>query len=193
VNSRPYGYTPQQKYEIERQVAEMLKAKTIVPSISHFASLILLLKKGWIMRFCVDYRKLNNNTIKNKFPMSIIEEFLDEMAGAKVFTKLDLNSGFHKIRIAQEDDSKTTFKTHHGHFQFKVMPFRLTNALATFQRLMNSIFAPFMRKFVLVFMYDILIYCKSLQEHVEHPNHVFSVLRENQLFLKFKKCAFAQN
>jgi hypothetical protein len=162
--------------------------------MSPFASPALLVKKkdgSW--RFCVDYMKLNNSTIKNKFPMPIIEGFLGEMAGAKVFTKLDLNYGFHQIKMAIEDESKTTFKTHHGHFQFKVMPFKLTNAHATFQCLMNSIFDPFMRKFVLVFMDDILIYSNSVQEHVEHLNQVFSVLREHQLFLKFKKCAFTQN
>jgi hypothetical protein len=140
----------------------------------------------------VDYRKLNSNTIKNKFPMPIIDEFLDEMSGAQFFTKLDLNSRFHQIRMAVQDEYKTAFKTHHSYSQFKVMPFGLTNAPATFQCLMNSIFAPYMRKFVLVFMDDILIYSRTLQEHVKHLPLVFSVLRQHQLFLKFKKCAFAQ-
>jgi hypothetical protein len=193
VNCRPYRYSPHHKDEIEKQVAAMLKAGTVVPSLSPFASPILLVKKkdgSW--RFCVDYRKLNASTIKNKFPMPIIDEFLDEISGAKFFTKLDMNSGFHQIRMVAEDEHKTAFKTHHDHFQFRVMPFGLTNAPATFQCLMNSIFAFFMRKFVLVFMDDILIFSKSLEEHIEHLKLVFQVLRKHELFVKFKKCAFAQ-
>jgi hypothetical protein len=171
----------------------MLKVGTVIPSLSPFASPVLLVKKkdeSW--RFCVDYRKLNANKINNKFPMSVIDEFLDEMEGAKVFTKLDLNSGFHQIRMSLPDEQKTTFKTHHGHFQFRVIPLGLTNAPTTFQCLMNSIFAAYMRKFVLVFMDDILIYNISLEEHIHHLSLVFQVLREHQLFIKFKKCAFAQ-
>jgi hypothetical protein len=171
----------------------MLKAGTVVPSLSPFASPGLLVKKkDGTWRFCVDYRKLNANTIKNKFPMPVINEFLDEMAGAKYFTKLDLNLGFHQIKMSVANEHKTTFKTHHGHFQFKVMPFGLTNAPATFQCLMNSIFFAFMRKFVLIFMDDILIYSKSLSDHIHHLNPVFKVLRDHKLFVKFKKCAFAQ-
>jgi hypothetical protein len=124
--------------------------------------------------------------------MPIIDEFLYEIAGAKFFTKLDLNSGFHQIRMAEKDEMKTVFKTHHGHFQFKVMPFGLTNAPATFQCLMNSIFANLMRKSVLVFMDDILIYSKTLEDHVEHFAQVFSILRTHQLLVKFRKYAFAQ-
>jgi hypothetical protein len=141
----------------------------------------------------VDYRKLNANTVKNKFPIPIIDEFLDEIAGAKYFTKLELNSGFHQISLTLEDEQKIAFKTHHGCFQFRVMPFRLNNTLATFQCLMNSIFAEFMRKFVLVFMDDILIYSRTLEEHIQHLKQVFHVLRQHKLFIKFKKCAFAQH
>jgi hypothetical protein len=193
MNYRPYRYMPQQKDEIERQVGAMLKAGLVVPSLSPHASPMLLVKKkdgSW--RFCADYRKLNANTIKNKFPIPIINEFLDEIVGSKYFTKLDLNSGFHQIRMDVANEFKTAFKTHHGHFQFRVMPFGLTNAPATFQCLMNSIFAQFMRKIVLVFMDDILIYSKTLENHVQHLSHVFVVLRDHQLFIKFKKCAFTQ-
>jgi hypothetical protein len=140
----------------------------------------------------VDYRKLNAQTIKNKFPMHVIDEFLDEIAGVKYFTKLDLNLGFQQIRMTVADEEKTTFKTHHGHFQFNVMSFGLTNAPATFQCLTNSIFARFMRRFVLVFMDDILIYNRTLEDHVLHLTQVFQVLKQNKLFVKFKKCAFAQ-
>lgn len=174
VNSRPYRYSPDQKIEIQKQISAMLQAGIVIPNLSPFASLVLLVKKkdvSW--RFCVDYKKLNAATVKNKFPMPIIDEFLDKIAGSKFFTKLVLNSGFHQIRMTPEDEFKTAFKTHHGHFQFRVMPFGLTNTPATFQCLMNSIFGPFMRKFVLVFMDDKLIYSKSLQEHVQHLKLVF--------------------
>jgi hypothetical protein len=177
VNCRPYRYSPEQKDEIERQVFSMLKADTVVPSLSPFASHVLLVKKkddSW--RFCVDYRKLNSITIKNKFPLPVIDEFLDEIAGAKFFSTIDLASGFHQIRMTPEDEVKTAFKTHHGYFQFRVMPFGLTNAPATFQCLMNAIFDKFMRKFVLIFMDEILVFSKALDEHIEHLKLVFQIL-----------------
>jgi hypothetical protein len=193
INYRPYRYCPGQKNEIERQLESMLKAGTIVPSLSPFASPVLLVKKkddSW--RFCVNYRKLDNIAVKNKFPLPIIDEFLVEIARAKYFSTIDLASGFHQIRMIPAHEVKTAFKTHYGHFYFRVMPFRLTNAPATFRCLMNAIFGPHMRKFVLICMDDILVFSKSLDEHLDHLRMIFQILMDNKLFLKFKKCTFAQ-
>ena len=194
VNSKPYHYSPFHKSEIERQVQELLQAGLITHSNSPFASPVLLVKKkdgSW--RLCVDYRKLNDLTIKNRFPMPVIEEILDELSGSKYFTKLDLRAGYHQVRMQPQDEHKTAFKTHQGHYQYKVMPFGLTNAPATFQCIMNHILQPFLRRFVLVFLDDILIYSPTMEDHIHHIDLVFEQLRKNQFYVKDSKCSFAQS
>ena len=131
-------------------------------------------------------------TIKNRFPKPIVEEILDELAGSRFFTKLDMRSGYHQIRMLPQDEHKTAFKTHQGHYEFKVMPFGLTNTLATFQCIMNQLLQPFLRKFVLVFLDDILIYSATREEHIQHIQEVFETLRTNKLYMKASKCSFAQ-
>ena len=194
VNSKPYRYSPLHKDEIERQVKELLAAGLITPSTSPYASPVLLVqKKDGSWRFCVDYRRLNDITIKNRFPMPLVDEILDELAGTCYFSKLDMRSGYHQVRMKRGEEHKTAFKTHHGHFEFRVMPFGLTNAPATFQCIINDILSPFLRKFVLVFLDDILVYSPTLEDHVLHLKQVLSKLREHQLFMKSSKCSFAQH
>ncbi|KAJ4783151.1 polyprotein [Rhynchospora pubera] len=191
INLRPYRQSYFQKLEVEKIIEELLRNKFIQPSTSPFASpVILVKKKDSTWRLCVDYRQLNACTVKNRFPIPMIEDLLDELNGAKVFSKIDLRSGYYQIRMRPEDIQKTAFRTHEGHYEYTVMPFGLTNAPATFQALMNQVFKAQLRKFVLVFFDDILVYSSTMKEHVQHLTIVFELLKRHQLYAKRSKCAF---
>lgn len=193
VNQRCYRVPYIQKTEIESQIKEMLKSGIIQESSSPFASpIILVKKKDGTWRMCVDYRRLNDLTVKNKYPIPLIDELLDELKGACWFTKLDLRSGYHQIRVADEDVYKTAFRTHQGLYEFKVMPFGLTNAPASFQSLMNSVFQEQLRKSVLVFFDDILVYSSSFKDHLKHLEEVLQKMESHKLFAKASKCLFGQ-
>ncbi|XP_074343112.1 uncharacterized protein LOC141680927 [Apium graveolens] len=176
INQRCYRVPYIQKAEIERQVKEMLNSGVIQESSSPFASpVILVKKKNGTWRMCIDYRRLNEATVKNRYPIPIIDKLLDELQGACWFTKLDLRSGYHQIRVAPQDIYKIAFRTHQGLYEFKVMPFGLTNAPASFQSLMNSVFQQQLRKSVLVFFDDILkSKCLFGQQKLEYLGHIIS-------------------
>jgi len=179
VNVRPYRYPYYQKQEIKRQGEDMLRCQLIRPIHNLYSSRVLLVKKKdetW--RFCVDYRALNKITIKDRFALPTIDEILDDLGRSSWFLKLDLAQGFHQIRMVEHDVPKMAFRTHQGHYEYVVMPFGLCNPPSTFQATMKNLFRLFIRKFVMVFFDDILIYSRNFQAHLEHLDCVLQTLQQ---------------
>jgi hypothetical protein len=191
ISRRSYRMPPNELAELKTQLQDLLEKGFIRPSSSPWGCPAIFVKnKDQTLRMCVDYRPLNEVTIKNKYPLPWIDILFDQLTGARVFSKIDLRSGYHQIRIRLEDIPKTAFTTRYGLFEYLVMSFGLTNAPAHFTYLMNSVFMPELDKFVVVFIDDILIYSKNEEEHAKHLRIVLTRLKEHQLYAKFSKCAF---
>src|SRR3954470_2239142 len=176
---------------MREELDRLLKNGSIKPSVSPFgAPVIFIKKKDGTLHMCINYHALNNITIKNHFPIPLINDLTNRLFRAKVFTKIDLHSGYNQIRIHKDDIEKTAFHTRYGHFQYKVMPFGLTNAPATFQALVQDILRPLLDKCVIVYIDDILVYSKNDANHQEHLRQVLALLRKHQLYGKTTKCEF---
>ena len=187
----PYKMGPKELVELKAQIDELEQKGFIRESVSPWGTPVIFVdKRDGGRRMCGDYRNLNNVTIKNKYPLPRIQDLFDQIRGAGVFSKIDLRSGYHQIKIKEEDIPKTAFVSRYGHHEYLVVPFGLTNAPAIFMNLMNKIFMPYLDKFVIVFIDDILIYSKDKAEHAKHLKIVLQILREHQLYAKFSKCEF---
>lgn len=186
-----YRMSPLELDAMKEELERLLKNGSIEPSVSPFgAPVIFVKKKDGSLRMCMDYRALNKITIKNRFPIPLIDDLLDRLHGAKIFSKIDLRWGYNQVRIHEDDIEKTAFRTRYGHYQFKVMPFGLTNAPATFQNLVQDILRPHLDEFVIVYIDDILIYSQNEEEHTRHVRKVLELLRQHKMYGKITKCEF---
>jgi hypothetical protein len=191
ISKRAYRVSGPELVELKKQIDELMEKGYIRPSTSPWAAPVLFVeKKDGTKRMCIDCKSLNEVTIKNKYPLPRIEDLFDQLRGASVFSKIDLKSGYHQLRIRPSDIPKKTFITKYGLYEFTVMSFSLTNALAYFMYLMNSVFMDYLDKFVAMFIDDILIYSQNEQEHEEHLRKVLERLRDCQLYAKLSKCEF---
>lgn len=188
VRARPYRHSEKQRDYLRITIEKLVKSGKMVPSCSEYASPIILIPKGDGYRVCVDYRALNSQTIKDSYPLPRAEDLMDQFNRAKIYSKVDMTSGYYQIGVKKEDRKKTAIVTDFGLFEYTVMPFGLTNAPATFQRLMNSILRDFLGKFVVVYLDDILIFSNSEEEHKEHLKLVMEALRKAKMILSPKKC-----
>ena len=158
--------TPNELKELKAQLKELIEKGFIWPSSSLWGALVLFVrKKDGSLWLCIDYRQLNQVTVKNKYPLPRVDDLLDQLRGAKVFSKIDLRSGYHQVRVRDDDIQKTAFKTRYGHYKFVVMPFGLTNAPMVFMDLMNRVLWEYLDRFIIVFIDDILVYSRNVEEH----------------------------
>ncbi|GJY60923.1 putative reverse transcriptase domain-containing protein [Tanacetum coccineum] len=191
VARAPYRLAPSEMKELSEQLQELSDKGFIRPSSSPWGAPVLFVKKkDGSFRMCIDYRELNKLTVKNCYPLPRIDDLFDQLQGSSVYSKIDLRSGYHQLRVREEDIPKTAFRTRYGHYEFQVMPFGLTNAPAVFMDLMNRVCKPYLDKFVIVFIDDILIYSKNKQEHKEHLKQILELLKKEELYAKFSKCEF---
>ncbi|GBG64943.1 hypothetical protein CBR_g48691 [Chara braunii] len=189
----PYRLSIPEATELKRQLKELLRLGFIKPSNSPWGAPVLFARKAdGTLRLCIDYRGLNRYTVKNSYPMPRADELFDRLAGNRFVTKIDLRSGYHQIRVATEVQPKTAFRSRFGHYEFTVMPFGLTNAPATFQTAMNDIFRDILEEYVLVYLDDILVYSRTLEDHIRHLHDVLQRLHKHGFYAKLSKCRFAQ-
>ncbi|GKE13090.1 putative nucleotidyltransferase, ribonuclease H [Tanacetum coccineum] len=191
IAKSPYRLAPSEMQELSEQLQELQDKGFIRPSYSTWGAPVLFVKKkDGSFRMCIDYHELNKLTIKNRYPLPRIDNLFDQLQGAHYFSKIDLRSGYHQLRVHDDDISKTAFRTRYGHFEFTVMLFGLTNAPAVFMDLMNRVCKPYLDKFVIVFIDDILIYSKTKEDHENHLRLMLELLRKEKLYAKFSKCEF---
>ncbi|KAL0456007.1 UNVERIFIED_CONTAM: RNA-directed DNA polymerase [Sesamum latifolium] len=189
----PYRMSQPELVELRKQLKDMLESGIIKPAKSPYGAPVLFQKKAdGSLRMCCDYRALNKITVKNKYPIPLVADCFGRLSQANYFTKIDLRSGYWQVRIKEGDEAKTTVVTRYGAFEFLVMPFGLTNAPATFSTMMNQVLHGFLDEFVVVYLNDIVIYSRTLAEHVEHLRQVLARLREYELYAKVSKCSSAQ-
>ena len=191
MSKAPYRMAPIELKVLKTQLQELLDKGFIQPNVSPWGAPVLFVKKKYsTLRMCIDYRKINKVTVKNKYPLLRIEDLFYQLKGDGVFSKIDLQSGYYQVRVKEVDVPKTAFRTRYGHYEFLVMPFGLTNALTSFMDLMNSVFRPYVDQFVVIFIDDILVYSRDEQEHEQHLKIVLQTLREKKLYAKLSKCDF---
>ncbi|GJX45967.1 putative reverse transcriptase domain-containing protein, partial [Tanacetum coccineum] len=187
----PYRLAPSEMKELAEQLQELIEKGFIRPSSSPWGAPVLFVKKkDRSFRMCIDYRELNKLTVKNRYTLPRIDNLFDQLQGSSIYSKIDLRSGYHQLSVREEDIPKTAFRTRYGHYEFQVMFFGLTNAPAVFIDLMNRVCKPYLDKFVIVFIDDILIYSKSKKEHEEHLRQILKFLKKEELYAKFSKCEF---